>query len=599
VTRKPPPLVYSYLRFSSAEQAKGDSVARQTELRDAWLAKTGAVLDSSLTLEDKGVSGYTGEHRKNADRHALALFLKMVEKGRVPRGSYLVCEALDRLSREHIRPALTLLLNLIDKGIRVVQLSPVEQVFDENVEPMALMMAIMELSRGHSESRMKSVRLAKVWRRKKKAAADGLVMTPIVPGWLRVDGRKIVPRPSRVEVVRRIFGDVAAGRGCNQIAVALTRERVPCWGKRPDAAWHGAYVHKIATSRAVLGVYQPRRYVGRKRVIDGEPVSGYYPAVISAAEWQAAQDSLRSRFLGSGKTVQKNWNPFQGWLLDARDGGKMCLKVETNGQNSLCNYYGLKGRPDAAKVVSFPAAEFIVAVLKRLREVKPEDVAPAGPGCDETAELADRREQLAARVAALGEELETGDGEVKAAVAALRKLEEQVEALDAELARARASTPERSAEAWADARDLIELLDRSPDKEDTKVRLKSALRHAVAEGRALIVARCRTPRKDDRGSQKPRRRLAAVQVLFRSGAVRSYLLYYTPAHKRWGVKATCRTWSFAEAGIGEGYDLRDPKDVVALEEFLGAVDLAELQKFLEAGPAPKKPPGRARKGKVG
>src|SRR5262249_39968820 len=119
------PVAYSYIRFSHPDQAKGDSLRRQTEKRDAWLKKTGAVLDTSLSLQDKGVSAFAGEHRTNPDRHALAAFLELVKQWRIAKGSYLIVESLDRLSREHIRPALTLLLNLIDAGIRVVQLLPV------------------------------------------------------------------------------------------------------------------------------------------------------------------------------------------------------------------------------------------------------------------------------------------------------------------------------------------------------------------------------------------------------------------------------------------------------------------------------------------
>src|SRR6516162_6489361 len=125
---------YSYIRFSHPDQAKGDSLRRQTAKRDAWLKKTGAVLDTALSLQDKGVSAFTGEHRANPERHALAAFLELVKQGRIAKGSYLIVESLDRLSREHIRPALTLLLNLIDSGIRVVQLLPVEAVYDEAVE---------------------------------------------------------------------------------------------------------------------------------------------------------------------------------------------------------------------------------------------------------------------------------------------------------------------------------------------------------------------------------------------------------------------------------------------------------------------------------
>jgi hypothetical protein len=83
----------------------------------------------------------------------------MGEQENIPRGSYLIIENLNRLTREHIRPALTLLLNLIERGIRVVQLIPVEQVITEDVEIFQLMLAIMELSRGNSESRIKSERM--------------------------------------------------------------------------------------------------------------------------------------------------------------------------------------------------------------------------------------------------------------------------------------------------------------------------------------------------------------------------------------------------------------------------------------------------------
>src|SRR5947208_2900889 len=136
---------YSYLRFSSPEQSKGDSIRRQTELRDQWLDRNGVMLNTTLTLRDEGISGFSGKHRENPDRHALATFLELVHAGRITRGSYLIVESLDRLTREHIRPALTLLLNLIDNGIRIVQLLPVETIYDEEVEPMTLMMAIMEL----------------------------------------------------------------------------------------------------------------------------------------------------------------------------------------------------------------------------------------------------------------------------------------------------------------------------------------------------------------------------------------------------------------------------------------------------------------------
>src|SRR3954452_6001777 len=80
------PVAYSYVRFSTAEQAKGDSLRRQAEAAADWCKRHGARLDTSLTLRDLGKSAYLGEHRKNPDRYALAAFLKLVQDGRIPRG---------------------------------------------------------------------------------------------------------------------------------------------------------------------------------------------------------------------------------------------------------------------------------------------------------------------------------------------------------------------------------------------------------------------------------------------------------------------------------------------------------------------------------
>src|SRR5262245_30574250 len=112
------PLAYSYLRFSSPQQAEGDSLRRQIEHRDKWLvAHPGIPLDTSLVLEDRGRSAFK---RQNWDTYALAEFLRHVESGRVAAGSYLLVENLDRLSREHIRSAVKLFLDLLDHEINIV-----------------------------------------------------------------------------------------------------------------------------------------------------------------------------------------------------------------------------------------------------------------------------------------------------------------------------------------------------------------------------------------------------------------------------------------------------------------------------------------------
>src|SRR5438094_5932713 len=162
---------YSYIRFSSAEQERGDSLRRQKMLRDDWLKRHPQVsLDTNLSLQDLGVSAFRGRHR--GDKHALGQFLDAVRRGRVERGSILLLENLDRLSREEEEEALEVLLGLLRSGVVVVQLEP-ETVFRKGDGMIGLFRAIMELSRGHRESKLKAVRVASAWRERQRLAAEG------------------------------------------------------------------------------------------------------------------------------------------------------------------------------------------------------------------------------------------------------------------------------------------------------------------------------------------------------------------------------------------------------------------------------------------
>ena len=72
---------FSYLRFSSPEQAQGDSVRRQTDLAADYAARKGLELDEVLTFKDLGVSAFRG---RNAEDGRLGDFLAAVEAGAVP-----------------------------------------------------------------------------------------------------------------------------------------------------------------------------------------------------------------------------------------------------------------------------------------------------------------------------------------------------------------------------------------------------------------------------------------------------------------------------------------------------------------------------------
>src|SRR3954453_5342999 len=96
-------------------------------------------------------------------------------------------------------------IDILDHGINIVQLSP-ETIFRHERSDMGdIIRAIIELSRGHSESRMKAVRSAKHWENAVRGARDnGRVMPPPLPPSLRCCAERVAVIPERAAVVRRI-----------------------------------------------------------------------------------------------------------------------------------------------------------------------------------------------------------------------------------------------------------------------------------------------------------------------------------------------------------------------------------------------------------
>jgi DNA invertase Pin-like site-specific DNA recombinase len=95
------PLAYSYVRMSTETQLLGDSLRRQLERSRAFAVERG--FDLVEDYHDLGVSAFRG---KNVEDGKLGLFLNAVKAGKVPRGSYLLVESLDRLSRQQLQKSL-------------------------------------------------------------------------------------------------------------------------------------------------------------------------------------------------------------------------------------------------------------------------------------------------------------------------------------------------------------------------------------------------------------------------------------------------------------------------------------------------------------
>ena len=109
------PRAYSYLRFSTPDQSRGDSFRRQADKARKFAAQNDLEL-SEDSYQDLGVSAYRG---RNIVEGQLGKFLEAVESGKIKRGSYLLVESLDRLSREKVRNARDRFEAILDRGINI------------------------------------------------------------------------------------------------------------------------------------------------------------------------------------------------------------------------------------------------------------------------------------------------------------------------------------------------------------------------------------------------------------------------------------------------------------------------------------------------
>jgi len=214
---------YSYIRFSTPQQLKGDSLRRQLEASRAYAEAHDMILDDSL--RDIGISAFKG---KNATEGALKKFIGLVETGRIEKGSVLILESLDRLSRQQVFSALGLFSSLLSAGVEIVTLADNQHYTAESINDVGqLMFSLISMSRSHEESAVKSKRLAASWENRRRLAVEGKrPMTGQCPKWLRLsdDKNRFEVIEERADIVRKIFAQSIAGTGQRKIAANLNEQ---------------------------------------------------------------------------------------------------------------------------------------------------------------------------------------------------------------------------------------------------------------------------------------------------------------------------------------------------------------------------------------
>lgn len=415
------PVAYSYIRFSTVEQLKGDSLRRQLELSKSYAEKHGFQLDESLTMRDLGLSAY---HQTNIKRGELGVFLQAIKQGKVAAGSYLLVENLDRISRAKVWDALAPFREIIDAGVIIITLSDgVEyslQSIEKNWTQLVMTMSIMH--RSHEESLVKSKRLTAAWQNK-LSLLPSKIMTKAIPSWLDIVGDKFVINQSKADIIIELFDLVRKGYGLHMIERKFNSTGVPTIGR--SKRWYRSYLIKILKGRSVLGEFQPMIGSGGKRIPNGDPIPGYYPAIISEDDYYAAQNALSVRTNKGGRKGAGIANVFSGLCKCGYCGGTM--RYENKGRTwqylSCTNAKSGVG----CKYVTWLYDEFSDTILSKLAAMDIDSVLQEGNSDklrkkieSETAKLADVRKKLS-RLIKLAEQTE--DDEVVALVERLNELQ--------------------------------------------------------------------------------------------------------------------------------------------------------------------------------
>lgn len=286
-------LAFSYQRVSDPKQTKSGRSGLDRQA-DAFLAfcSRHSLTPNSDPLVDRGLSAYHGRHRS---RGALGAFIAAAEARKIPEGTVLVVEDLDRFSRETASHAEELLLALFRQHLALGIVRD-DVVVDRARYDSDLGLRVMLLTRrdaAHDYSKKLSGRISDVWKRRQQAweqQGRRYLGKGSRPFWLADDGHTFTEVPHAVELVQRMFRlSAQENMGCTQIAHQLHSEGIKA--VRGDA---------YGPTR-IMRILKDRRVLGEKVWPDGSISADYFPRIVSQGEWDACQRAIDQRHDNKGR----------------------------------------------------------------------------------------------------------------------------------------------------------------------------------------------------------------------------------------------------------------------------------------------------------
>lgn len=410
---------------------------RQLDACRAWCAERGYTLDEQLSAQDLGVSGFTGANRTQG---ALATLLKSISEQRIPAGSYLLIENLDRLTREELTESVQLLITIVRSGMILVTLGEdcQEWTTEKLRDPMAFILLTLLLSRGHAESKRKSELITKAYDRiriNKKITGFGQV-----PGWLKIVDGKFELIPDKVDSVRRVFELTIAGFGSYVIARRANEEKWPVPTKAKN--WWPGLPNRLLANRRVLGEMDFRTDGPGSTRLVLDTCNDWYPRIIDDNTFYAARAAIDARKGLPPRTTDHARNIFSGIAYCGQCGASLLRRAGGKGHRVgygryTCSYTFNK----SASCSSYSALTIetaILPVLYYLYASRFSSEINAAITQDEVASGQAKLNSLMTRQANIVDAIEAGAGDIKLLVKRLKSIEAELVAAQSEVAIARA-----------------------------------------------------------------------------------------------------------------------------------------------------------------
>ena len=256
------------------------------------------------------------------------------------------------------------------------------------------------------------------------------LFTRNVPAWIDIDKKTgmVSVNLKKKATIHQIFEMLANGIGRHKIVKILNGQKEDPLG--PWATkWHPSHIHHLLHGRSVLGEFQPHLIVHedgrRKRVPTGEPILGYYEAIVD----QDLYDRAHVMAATNRVKVGRKGNRYNNLLTRGMSRCDLCkghMAYQHKGAKSVANYVCANSVLAACEnKTKYRHSRVEAAILHHLSEVHAENVEPpSNRGLEiELAEAKARLDKNVARQDELAAEEEIGK---------LRATARQIAALEVE-----------------------------------------------------------------------------------------------------------------------------------------------------------------------